>query len=120
MKEEIKRWFIQSREEFDTAKINFDAEKYFAVAFWCQQSAEKALKALLIKKTNSFPKIHDLTNLAKLNKAPTRIITLCAKLNPAYIASRYPDSPKRYTREECELIIKYCQEVLEWVEKNLI
>ena len=119
MKEEIKKWMEQAMEDYSTAKFNFDGEKYKSAAFWCQQSIEKTLKALLIKKTNNFPKIHDLTRLAKLNEAPIKIIELCAKINPAYIASRYPDSPKKYTEEECEQIIKYCAEVLAWTEKNL-
>ena len=119
MKEEIKKWMEQAREDYSTAKFNFEGKKYKSAAFWCQQCIEKAMKALLIKKTNNFPKIHDLTRLAKLNNAPIKIIELCAKINPAYIASRYPDSPKKYTEEECEQIIKYCEEVLAWTEKNL-
>lgn len=119
MKEEVKRWLNQAKEEFDTAGINFKAKKYFSAAFWSQQAAEKALKALLIKNTQSFPKIHDLVQLARLNKAPLEIVELCSKLNPAYTASRYPDTPKEYTREECEKVLLYCQEVLKWIEKNL-
>ena len=119
MKIEVKRWLKQAEEEFDTAKINFKAKKHFSAAFWCQQSAEKAFKALLINNTNKFPKIHDLTKLAKLNEAPLDIAELCAKINPAYTASRYPDSPKKYTREECRQIIKYCQKILKWIKKNL-
>ena len=119
MKEEVKRWMEQSEEEFDTAKLNFEVKKYFSAAFWCQQSCEKAFKALLIHKTDKFPKIHDLTSLARLTNAPSKITELCAKLNPAYTVSRYPDSPKKYTKEECEKIIEYCQEVLQWIKKNL-
>ncbi len=74
-----------------------------------QQSIEKALKALLIQ----------LTRLAKLLNAPIRIIELCAKITPAYIASRYPDSAKKYSKQECEKILKYTQEVLVWTKKNL-
>ena len=119
MKEEVKRWIKQSKEEFDTAKINFEARKYFSAAFWCQQSIEKGLKALLIIKTADFPKIHDLTRLAKLNNAPIRILELCSKINPAYTASRYPDSPKEYSKKECEEIIDISQEVLQWIKKSL-
>ena len=87
--------------------------------FFCQQAVEKALKALLIKKTGKFPKIHDLTKLARSNNAPKTIVVLCAKINLAYTTSRYPDSPKKYTKKECKLVLKYCQKVLEWIKKNL-
>ncbi len=106
MQEEVKKWMGQAREDCGTAKFNFEGKKYKSAAFWCQQSVEKALKALLIKKTNNFSKIHDLTRLAKLNNAQIKIIELCAKINPAYISSRYPDSPKKYTGGECKQIIK--------------
>ena len=44
---------------------------------------------------------------------------LCAKINPAYIITRYPDSPKKYTKEECQFIIQYCEEILKWIKKNM-
>ena len=119
MKEEVNRWIKPAEEELDTAKINFNAKKYFSAAFWSQQESEKALKALLINNTDRFPKIHDLVQLARMNKAPLQITELCAKLNPAYTASRYPDSPKEYGKEECEQMILYCGEVLKWIKKNL-
>ena len=50
MRPEVERWFLQSKEELSAAKISFNAGKWFAVAFWCQQAAEKALKALFILK----------------------------------------------------------------------
>ena len=119
MKVEVNKWVEQAKEEFDTAKINFEAKKYFSSAFWCQQSIEKAFKALLIKRTNKFPKIHDLTKLAKLTNSPKNILRLCSKINPAYTASRYPDSPKKYSKEECKKLIAYSKVVLKWIEKNL-
>ncbi len=119
MKEEIKRWLKRSEEEFETAKIDFDAKKYFAAAFWCQQSVEKAFKALLIKKTNTFPKVHDLTYLAKLNDSPKKILVICSKINPAYTASRYPDMISKYSRTECKQILEECKEVLKWIKERI-
>ncbi|MDI6721389.1 MAG: HEPN domain-containing protein [Candidatus Aenigmarchaeota archaeon] len=120
MKEETKKWINQADEEFDTARINFEAKKYFSAAFWCQQSVEKAFKALLIQKTSNFPKIHDLTRLAKLLDAPPKLIEMCAKINPAYTASRYPDSIKSYSKKECEKILDYTKEALKWAKENLM
>ncbi|HLD42408.1 MAG TPA: HEPN domain-containing protein [Candidatus Nanoarchaeia archaeon] len=119
MKEEIKRWIDRAEADIRTANNSFKSGDYYASAFWCQQVAEKAFKALLIKRTKEFPKIHDLTRLAKLSNAPARIIEVCAKLNPSYTASRYPDSPESYTQKEAEQMIDYCQEVLKWIQENL-
>jgi HEPN domain-containing protein len=46
MREEAKKWFQQALEDLSTAKDTFFTGH--ASAFWAQESAEKALKALLI------------------------------------------------------------------------
>ena len=119
MKPETKRWLKQAEEERKTAVINFNAKKHFSAAFWCQQSIEKGLKALLIEKTGNFPKIHDLLRLAQLNNAPQNIQALSTLVNPAYTASRYPDTPKSYHQKECQELLNACKEVLQWTKKNL-
>ena len=98
----------------------FRSRKYDDAAFFCQQSTEKALKAMVIQKTNEFPKLHDLTFLAKLAQSPEYIIEQCAKLNSAYVASRYPDSLQKYSKKESQELISKCNEVLKWIKKNLI
>ncbi len=120
MKEEVKRWMNQSEEDYDTAKVSYDAKKYYAASFWCQQAAEKALKAFLIGKTGNFPKVHDLTKLARLCNAPEEIIQFCAKINPAYVATRYPDVAEKYTPNDAELTLKYGLKVLMDKKKHFL
>jgi len=118
MKEEIKKWIEKSDRDLNTAKYNLKGNIFDASAFFAQQSVEKALKALLLKETNKFPKIHDLTKLGKLVDAPNEIIVLCSKINPGYIASRYPDQGEIYSKEEVEEIIKFSEEVLTWIKRK--
>ena len=61
MKEEVKRWLDKAKEDLEKAEVLLKSEHYDGAAFFSQQSAEKALKAIIIKRTNNFPKIHDLT-----------------------------------------------------------
>lgn len=98
MRQEAKNWWMQAKVDFNSAKYNFKGKKYYLGAFMSQQSVEKALKALLIQETKDFPKIHDLTKLARMTNAPLDIVELCAKINPAYTASRYPDTAKKYSK----------------------
>ncbi len=119
MKEETKQWLEQAERDLKTAKHSLNSKDYYAASFWCQQSIEKALKSICIEKTGSFPKIHDLISLAKLNNAPEEILSLCSKLNPAYTATRYPDIPGGYTKKEAQEVIKYCIEVLKWIKQSL-
>jgi len=119
MKEEVKEWMKQAEKDLRTAKHNIKSKDYYAACFWCQQSTEKGFKALLIKNTESFPKIHDLKRLAELNKAPEEIIELSTKINPSYIAARYPNVAAKYNKKSSEETIKNCDKVLKWIKKNL-
>lgn len=119
MRQEAKNWWLQAAKDFDAAKYNLKGNRFYLAAFMCQQSVEKAIKALIIQRTEDFPKIHDLTKLAKMVNAPLEMLELCAKINPAYIASRYPDTAKKYSKKECNELLKYAKKVLEWIKKNL-
>jgi len=119
MREEVKEWMKQSNKDLRAAKHDIKSKDYFSAVFWCQQSVEKAFKALLIKNTENFPKIHDLSRLADLNNAPAEIKERCAKIDPTYLASRYPDWSKKFSKKDAEEIIKEGSEVLKWIKKNL-
>jgi HEPN domain-containing protein len=112
-------WFNFALRDLRSAKKNYEIEEYQVTAFLTQQAVEKALKALLIKKTENFPKIHDLTRLAKLLNAPEDILELCARITPAYTATRYPDISSEFSKEEVKELVEYAEKVIEWVEKEL-
>ena len=44
MENEFIKWLMQSEADLKTAGHSFDAEDYYAAAFWAQQAVEKALK----------------------------------------------------------------------------
>jgi HEPN domain-containing protein len=119
MREEARKWLDQAEEDLDGAEFNFHGEKYYIAAFLCQQAVEKALKALLINETANFPKVHDLTRLARMVKAPKDIIALCSQISPAYTSSRYPDSPQEYSKRDCENLLEGTKGILKWVKTRL-
>ena len=118
MVEEFRKWLDLSERDMRTAKYNFDGGIFDASIFYAQQSVEKAFKAILIKKTKSFPRIHDLTRLARLVDAPKNIIEFCSRINPGYILSRYPDQEGDYGKKDAEDIIKFSEEVLKWIKET--
>ena len=119
MKEEAENWLNQAEEDLETAKYNFNGKRFSAAAFFAQQSAEKALKALLLSKGHSLIKIHDLVKLARILKAPTLIVEKCADLNPAYIATRYPEVIKGFVGSEVGTLLSDAEEAVEWTKKSL-
>ena len=90
MKEEVKRWMEIAEEDFETAKANFEIKKYRFASYLCQQSTEKAFKAVLLKKTGQIRKIHDLVELGKNIGLPSNFLDEVKELTLAYIYSRYP------------------------------
>ncbi len=124
MRKEVSRLWEQALEDFDTAEKLLEVEKYYASVFFAEQAAEKALKALFIKKKKRAEFTHDLTELAEKLNAPEDIYEAAAELSPDYTITRYPNAAnavpaKLYTRKSAEIHLKCGEEVIEWVRKEL-
>ena len=120
MKEEVKRWMEQAREDYDTAKFNFDGKRYRAAAFFCQQAAQKALKAFLLKKTGKIDKIHDLVKLGTGVGLPSNLLSELKELTLAYVYSRYPDVIQvNNLKDKVSHFLEVSKEVLKWIKKKL-
>lgn len=124
MRKEVKNWLAQAKDDLKKAEDNFKASHLDGAAFFCQQSIEKALKALLIQTSGNFPKIHDIVALARMTNAPPDVVNKCKKINPYYTETRYPDfsktiPAKAFSKEEIEEVIKLSKEALNWIEKSL-
>ncbi len=122
MKEDTKKWIKKAEDDFRVAKSMFRMKEYSYAAFWCQQSAEKAFKAVQIEKESKFDKIHDLVVLAKKTGAPEEIIEICKRLTIAYVYARYPDasSGKEDMKEISEKFIEKSKEVMKWVKSKVL
>jgi len=123
MKEET-NWLMQSKIDFNTAKNSFNSKDYYASAFWCQQSIEKAIKALLIKEKKKLIKIHDLVILSRMGNLPEELLKKVKLLSGIYTESRYGiignDIPANKFKEKDVLeFINITGEVLKWVEKKI-
>lgn len=117
---ETDAWLRQSEADLKAARDNVDTENYHVAAFLAHQSAEKALKAVYISKKQDLWKTHDLVALARAVGAPVDVVDRCDRLNPHYIATRYPvGSETVYEKEDVENAISDAREVLGWARKQL-
>ncbi len=119
MRTETENWWIQANRDLGSAKRIMELGEYYVCAFLSQQAVEKALKAILIETTGNFPRIHDIVELSRRVKAPSKITELCAMINPAYTSTRYPDVALDFDKSEVEEIVISAEEVLEWTKKEL-
>jgi len=124
MSEEVSLWWRQAVEDLDSAKANITSGKYYVASLLAQQAAEKALKALTIKKLGELFKTHDLVFLAEKLGLPQNLLDLCDSLSKVYLTSRYPDASGEipadsFTKADAISDVSNAEEVLEWVKKRM-
>jgi HEPN domain-containing protein len=91
------QWAERAQYDLDTADAMFKAGRYLYVLFCCQQAVEKALKAVIMKKTGELPpRVHNLLRLAETAgiESNQEQIHFFTKLSAYYIQSRYPEEIK--------------------------
>lgn len=97
---------------------------YHNACYHAQQAAEKALKALLMRETATFPKTHDLSRLVDAVRVsqPTlpEFALESAVLNEYAVDMRYePEALTDVDEEEANAAIGYAQTILDYVRPLL-
>lgn len=113
-----------AKDDLNSAKSNFKNKKYYICALLSQQSAEKALKALLIKKTKKLIKIHDLVILGRKVNLKKDLLKKCEQLSKVYIETRYGSigekvPSQKFKKNNSLKYLKIAKEVITWVGKNI-
>ncbi len=125
MRSDAELWWKQAVRDLETARHCREAGDYYATAFFCQQSAEKALKAFYIEsKLESSGPGHSLVYLGRETGVPREQLTFLRELNPEYIVSRYPDAANGLPHENyddaiAKRLLEGVAEVLKWIESQI-
>lgn len=124
MGKEADDWMEMAGSDHEAARLLHEKKIYHVAAFLCQQSAEKALKSVVIGRERDFPKIHDLLALGKMAGAPEEMWADLASLSAVYIESRYgmasgKNPAKRFKAADSEKCLKTAEQVLEWAKKRI-
>jgi len=123
---EAKRWLFQALRDLKAAKDSTNAGNYEWASFQAQQSAEKAVKALL-HGLGMGAWGHSLVELleALKNQGIEEVIVYARELDRHYIPSRYPNSYESgypamyYDKETAERAINYCEAIINWARMHL-
>lgn len=124
----FKDWLDQAERDLEKAKVDREHEYHEWVCFTCQQAAEKAVKALSMKR-NLGVWGHSITamlrSLAEDIEIPKEIISYGQTLDAYYISTRYPNGfdmgkPADYYNEKmssealdaADRIIRFCKDNL--------
>lgn len=93
------------------------------LCFHAQQAAEKATKALMIRRGIDFPYVHDLgallTLLEEAGESVPDAVALSDQLTPYAAAARYPGIAERVTEEDHAEAVQLAEAVVRWVRERL-
>ncbi|MEM2123566.1 MAG: HEPN domain-containing protein [Candidatus Bathyarchaeia archaeon] len=124
--EEARRWLLQAFRDHKAAKDSVEAGNYEWASFQAQQSAEKAVKALLYG-LGIGAWGHSLVELLELlrDQGADEVTVYARELDRHYIPSRYPNSYESgypgmyYDKETAERAVNYCGAIIDWVKTRL-
>jgi HEPN domain-containing protein len=110
-RELVQQWLDKANEDFDTAVLLLREGGRFrgVIAFHAQQSAEKYLKAFLVRHQFDFPKTHDigrlLDRIAAVDPVAAASLSGADILTPYGVEVRYPsDAPELLPGEEVDAV----------------
>lgn len=122
---EVERLLTQARRDLENAEKSISIAAHEVAAFLCQQSIEKAMKALYAhKRRTRAPATHSLIELGSDLSAPKTLAKALATINPDYVMSRYPDAANGvpghlYTKQMAEERVEAAREVWKWIERQI-
>ena len=116
-----REWLNRARSNLALAKSNAVEVLLEDLCFEAQQAAEKAIKAVFIRRAVSFPYIHDLAKLlALLEQSGVKIpkyVRQSDELSPFAVAARYPGLAGPVTKRQHRRAVRIAVDVLRWAER---
>ncbi len=121
-------WIKAAEIDLKSAKIlGIETDLSAPIAFHSQQAAEKAIKAIILKKSHKISKTHDLMKLAnEAEIANGDIIANLKYLNRFYQPTRYPDAIAGSletglpTKQEADTALQSAKAIVEFIRKQIL
>ena len=118
-----REWMNRARSNLALAKNRIPEAYLEDLCFEAQQAAEKAIKAVLIRRGIEFPYVHDLNRLlALLEEAGEKIpetIRKAESLTTYAITTRYPSAGNPISLQEYREALEIAEAVFQWAEERL-
>ncbi|GHV58004.1 DNA-binding protein [Spirochaetia bacterium] len=121
--ERYEEWIGRAKSSYNLATVSIIPNIYYEdLCFQIQQSAEKALKGLLIYYGIEPDFTHNigilLKELEKLTEIPENV-TESIKLTKYAVQTRYPGEYDEITKEEYNRAVEIAKTCLEWTENKI-
>ncbi len=113
-----REWLNRARSNLIYAKAEIPGVYYEELCFQAQQAAEKALKAVCLKRGVSFPRTHNLVDLIRTleehGSAVPNSVRGGARLTDFAVEARYPNMAEPVSQEEYHVAIGRAEDVVAW------
>jgi HEPN domain-containing protein len=116
-----REWLNRARSNLAQAK-QLEPDIYLEdLCFDAQQAAEKAIKAVFIRRGAAFPFVHDLAHLLTLLhqsglKIP-KYVQQANRLTPYAVVARYPGVAGPVTKREYRRAVRIAEGILRWATR---
>lgn len=118
-----REWLNRARSNLARARVRIPEAYLEDLCFDAQQAAEKAIKAVLLKKKVTFPYIHDLARLLTLLEESKEDIPAevrqAEQLTRYAVVTRYPGVVESVTEVHYQEAMANAMAVIGWAEKML-
>ena len=118
-----REWLNRARSNLALAKNRVPDVYLEDLCFEAQQAAEKAIKALMIRREIEYPYMHDLAHLVSLleegGEVIPEVVRTAEGLTPYAVITRYPGIVRPVTVEEHREALQIAEAVIQWVETRL-
>jgi HEPN domain-containing protein len=119
------QWLAKAKDDLDAAQALFDhgGDLWAIVAFHCQQSTEKNLKALMTARQIEFSKTHDIAilvdALVELDSDLEMSLRPAESLTVYGVQVRYPGDDPEVERHEAKKALDQARDIAQQVLKKL-
>jgi HEPN domain-containing protein len=118
-------WIDYAERNYDTVLLLMLHQRQHIgiIAFHCQQTAEKYLKAVLAGAEQAIPRVHDLAMLnrqtASICPALTALESVCERLTPFGTVTRYPHYSLELTENHLKAALAWTKSIRSAVRQCL-
>lgn len=124
-RDEARAWLRKAEQDLAAAEVLVVSDEPVAevAAFHCQQAAEKAVKAIILRHDKPVERTHDLLYLheilADLEPDADRIEEALGHLDPYAVEVRYPSEELELTQEETETALRHAETVVGFARSRI-
>jgi HEPN domain-containing protein len=118
-----REWLNRARSNLALAKSNIPGAYLEDLCFEAQQAAEKAIKAVMLRRNIEFPYVHDLARLLSMleatGEAIPEVVRQADELTRYALLTRYPGIARPVSEREYTEAVAVAEAVVRWAEERI-